>query len=62
MFPGTRGRSRAGLMGLVVVVTEGQGSWGRCSPGRGHQEVEVSILRADRAPWDMAAAISTWHW
>lgn len=30
-------------MGLVVVVTEGQGSWGCCSPGRGHQEVEVSM-------------------
>lgn len=26
-------------MGLAAVVTEVQGSWGRCSPGRGHQEV-----------------------
>lgn len=49
-------------MGLATVVTEVQGPWGCCSPGRGHQELGgVSILRDGRTPWDMAAAIPVWH-
>lgn len=33
------GHSGAWPIGLAVVVTEVQGSWRCCSPGRGHQQV-----------------------